>query len=470
MKKIIVLSLILWTIMATACSDWLDVSPQTEVKTEIFFDTEDGFKSALTGIYGRMTLDELYGQKLSFLFLEQLAQRYDNNQNITQDQRKEYYYYATSKASKNTLASIWNNMYRNIANINNLLQNIEKKGTNILTPGYRELIEGEALGLRAFHYFDLLRMWGPIYATDSLQNAIPWRDEFSPNRAPMMKANEMMNQIITDLIQAEKLLEEDAMEYNHYPSEPFIGYRQHRMNKYAVKALLARVYLWRGDHTNAAKKALEVINNANRKLQNNNQVDGSLFNETLFALDMYDMEKRVSSYWTTGSAQQGDELWITAANAMEVFDPMGVGINDIRYKNGFGFTHVNNRLMCRKFLPSSNVLFSEKIPLIRLSEMYLILAETENKDGGAEYLNELRNVRGISRRDNVKYTDDAQWNELLQKEYSKEFFAEGQYFYFLKRHQLKTFWRCPFDTGMVPAYYVFRIPDDEIEFGIVETN
>lgn len=470
MKKIIVQSIVLFAILTTACSEWLDVSPQTEVKSDIFFDTEDGFKSALTGIYGRMTLDDLYGQKLSFLFIEQLAQRYDNSSTITQDQRKDYYYYATSENSKNTLASIWSNMYRNIANINNLLKNINEKGFNIITPGYRELIQGEALGLRAFHYFDLLRMWGPIYATDSLNNAVPWRDEFSPKRVPVMKANELMEKIINDLLRAEILLDKDGMEYLHNPSEPFVGYRQHRMNKYAVKALLARVYLWRGDHQNAAKKAMEVIQDADRKLQNNNQVDLSLFDEALFSLDMYDMEKRVSSYWTTGSAQQGDELWITATNATEVFDPLGVGINDMRYKNGFGFIHVNNRLMCRKYLPSSNVIYSEKIPLIRLSEMYLILAETENKDGGAEYLNDLRNVRGISRRDNVKYTDDEQWKELIQKEYSKEFFGEGQYFYFLKRHNLKTFWRCPFDSGMIPAYYVFRIPDDEVEFGIVETN
>lgn len=54
------------------------------------------------------------------------------------------------------------------------------------------------------------------------------------------------------------------------------------------------------------------------------------------------------------------------------------------------------------------------------------------------------------------------WIEVLLKEYQKDFFAEGQFFYFLKRHNQSTFYRCPVSQM---SYYVFPIPDDEIEFG-----
>ena len=50
----------------------------------------------------------------------------------------------------------------------------------------------------------------------------------------------------------------------------------------------------------------------------------------------------------------------------------------------------------------------------------------------------------------------------LNKEYQKDFFAEGQYFYFLKRHNYKTFWRCPVEKM---DYYVLPTPDDEIAYG-----
>mgnify|MGYP003307262422 CR=1 FL=1 len=76
------------------------------------------------------------------------------------------------------------------------------------------------------------------------------------------------------------------------------------------------------------------------------------------------------------------------------------------------------------------------VPLIRLSEVYLIAAEAT---GDVTYLNRLRNTRGISR----VYDLSEVTVEALQEEYAKEFFAEGQLFYFYKRHALKDFYRCP---------------------------
>lgn len=66
------------------------------------------------------------------------------------------------------------------------------------------------------------------------------------------------------------------------------------------------------------------------------------------------------------------------------------------------------------------------------------------------------------------FTDETQRQQEIQKEYQKDFWGEGQFFYYLKRRLVKDFYRCPFPTGMVAAYYVFPIPDDEIEFGLVD--
>ena len=57
-----------------------------------------------------------------------------------------------------------------------------------MTEGYRDLMKGEALGLRAFHYFDLLRLWGPIYSQDSTKACIPYREKFNSESAPLMAA------------------------------------------------------------------------------------------------------------------------------------------------------------------------------------------------------------------------------------------------------------------------------------------
>lgn len=462
MKKLILACS--WIILMTvsACSDWVDVSPKTDVKSEDFFTSEEGFKSALIGIYGRMLDGSLYGGQMTFNFMEKLVQRYDNNKD-SEEVRAKIYDYKNQSDPKNTLASIWSAMYQDIANINNLLANLETNGEYIKTEGYWEMIKGEALGLRAFHYFDLLRMWGPIYSQDSTAKVVPFRDKFNSDKVAPMAANELARRILDDLREAEKLLVNDKMEYGYDFSNLFETQRNYRMNKYAVKALMARVYLWIGNKTMAAAYAREVINDCGLKLVRDNQKDVALHDETLFGLSMYNMSEKLEDSWKS-TFPFNQELWITDNNRTTVFEAMTCGINDIRYKNNFGFIHGENQNMCRKYLGEDSF-YDENIPLIRLAEMYYILAESVSLEESVQYINKVRNTRGVSRTYDLVYSSaftDVDRREALLKEYQKDFFAEGQFFYFLKRHNYETFYRCP-----VPkmVYYVFPIPDDEVEFG-----
>ena len=54
-------------------------------------------------------------------------------------------------------------------------------------------------------------------------------------------------------------------------------------------------------------------------------------------------------------------------------------------------------------------------------------------------------------------------NEIM-KEYRKEYFAEGQLFYFLKAHNYSTYYGCGIET-MTEAHYQMTLPDDEYIFG-----
>ena len=467
MKKIIIFFVCVSLMLLSACSDWIDVNPKTDVESEEMFTSEDGFKSALIGIYVRMTDVSLYGGELSYNFLEKLVQRYDNNEE-DEGIRAKIYDYKNQESSKNIIATIWYNMYQTIANINNLLANIEERGENIITPGYKELIKGEALGLRAFHYFDLLRMWGPIYSQNPNALTVPFRDKFNSEKIVLMPANLLVEKILKDLLDAEKLLVNDSVNWNNDLSNPFEGERGYRMNKYAVKALLARVYLWIGDKDNAARYAKDVIDNSGLSLVRDNQVDVSFHGETLFGLSMYNMSEKLGAYWRP-NFPFNNELWISDENLQTVFEMLTCGINDIRYKNGYGFIHGDNQNMCRKYL-GEDVRFDENIPLMRLAEMYYILAESVSLEESVDYINAIRNVRGISRMYDVVYDEsftEGDRKEILMKEYQKEFFAEGQFFYFLKRHNYTTFYRCPVDKML---YYVFPLPEEEVEFGGVSVQ
>lgn len=452
-----ILLILVIAVSGTACSDWFDVSPRTNVKTEDLFQDEVGFQSALTGIYGRMTNDATYGKNLSWFFLEKLVQRYDDQAENIGGQNTNIYDYTDIKYSKNILSEIYQEMYKTIANINNLLTYLDKQGQDILiTPGLYETMKGEALGLRAYHHFDLLRMFGPIYKENPNMYCLPYRKEFKPEKSPFLTATEILNLVIDDLQEADKYLAQDSVIWEANT------YRGFRMNKYAVKALMARVYLYRGtaeDLQEAARLAKEVIDHSHRTLVRDNKEDISMFNETLFALHMNDMEERLKNFYSTGGG--AEVLWLNRDNAMALAQSnTSVGANDIRFKSGYGFYYKGDEkqyMICRKFLPAEKVnQYGERIPLIRLSEMYLILAEA-TKD--VTYLNELRNARGISSVNDVSEVT----TEALNVEYCKEFFAEGQYFYFIKRHGMKNFYRCPTTLAgqMSSTQYVFPLPDDE---------
>ena len=107
----------------------------------------------------------------------------------------------------------------------------------------------------------------------------------------------------------------------------------------------------------------------------------------------------------------------------------------------------------------------EVIPLIRLPEMYYILCEmTADLNQAAKYLNAVRNKRGYSKSLNERFTTEASRLTALDKEFRKEFYAEGQYWFFLKRHGITAL---PYATDITLSKerYVFPLPDAEKEYG-----
>ena len=123
---------------------------------------------------------------------------------------------------------------------------------------------------------------------------------------------------------------------------------------------------------------------------------------------------------------------------------------------------------------------AEIMPLIRLSEMYYIAAECTTDAGeSADLINTVRHARSIPESLDIQATNaydapdvrpgydsskSVRINELM-KEYRKEFYGEGQLFYFYKRHFYRTFFHCPLSAGMAAENYTPRLPDDEYIFG-----
>ena len=312
----------------------------------------------------------------------------------------------------------------------------------------------------------------------------------------------MIEHILTDLHEADSLLEIsdpknfDLPEYYSKDYNAFEDSRQLRMNTCAVKAMLARVYCYKGDAESKRKAltyAYDVVESNYFALYEDNS-NPVLFAEHIFGLNVYELDKLLEdegNYKTRipeGQLSDGGYIMRTKANFDEHFETGSRGTFDIRantsaFKNVAGNGSKEYKL-CLKYDQSSYTSNASKyygkdvLPLIRLPEMYYIIAECEtDKSKSAEALNTVMWTRGIAYEDGVVADDDydrldtragydpthtKRVNELM-KEYRKEFFSEGQLFYFYKRHNYKTFPYCVKED--MSASYQWPLPDNEKTFG-----
>ena len=449
-----------------SCSDWLDVAPNTDVPAKELFTTENGFKNALAGLYITMTEEDTYGKNMTFGLMDQLAQMYDKLPEGTTNRNSVYIYDRETSGAYNTkgvLANTWRSQYHTIANANNLLKWWDINGEAVLVDTItRRMIRGEALALRAFLHFDLLRGWGPMdYAGNDEakeMKCIPYRTVADHSKQPLLPARVVVDSIIKDL--------KEAREYMSYEKDLDLSYRidgrHFRFNYHAINAMLARVYNYAGEKDSAAMYAMMVIEDCGLALESGNDNDPILSKEVIFGLNMHELGDNLSDYFEVGD-KLTTKYYLNLSTLNSIYETVGSESEDMRAK-GTAF-HRNNELQCAislKYVDND----SELIPLIRLPEMYYIACEAlENSEDAARHVNTVRNKRGISKAKDVTCDTDGQRIAALNKEYRKEFYGEGQYFWFLKTHGIVgTLAHCP-EVTLVQENFVFMLPDAEIEYG-----
>lgn len=460
MKKFIYIFVIILSAANFSCESWFDIKPKTLTAQDDLFSNEEGFMEALTGAYIKAAKTDLWGGTLTYGFIDGLAQRY-----TSMNQAPESYVFTSQTAIPN---AVWSGMYNLVANLNNLIEWSDRNRSVLTTPGYYEIIRGEALGLRAYCYFDLLRMFGPVYVLDPAGKSVPYRTELNRENKVLENADALLDHIIADLLEAEKLMSEaDPLDFDHIKSsarpgeDAFLIYRFKRMNLMAVKGLLARAYLYRGDAQLASKYASEVVDSGKFKLI-----------ATMKVTDRFPVTELVFGLHFNNAAAR-ENLMNVAANYVinrkdfldALFNVPADGPNDIRYRDASGFYKDGDYYRSLKY-DQTGVSESMKatIPLIRLPEMYYILAEcAPTLREATAYINEVRDARAIDSIDELR--TEEQRLEQLELEYRKEFYAEGQLWYFYKRHFYRTFLHCPVEGELTQANYRFGVPENEYLYG-----
>ncbi|AEW00344.1 hypothetical protein A4D02_23745 [Niastella koreensis] len=501
MNKITTTLLISGALVFTGCKKWLDVKPMGQSTKEEQFQSQKGFRDALTGAYLDLKSNDAYGNNMMYGTIELMARNWDvANINLTSLAALSNANYLDAGA-RASLDAIYAKEYKVVADVNSILEMIDGK-QDIFQDNNYALIKGEALALRAFCHFDVLRLFGPMPATPTAGPVLPYVTEVTKDIAPLLNYDDFSKKVLNDLDLADSLLKDvdpitqfSLAELNPLQgsaavppvSDDYYMYRQIRMNYYAVLALKARVYNWltpRGDinRQNAVKYAQMVINAKTHtglstfrlgELKDQQGGDYSFTSEHIGAVNYYNLGPTViGNFDEAGNLARYDFNIQDGFYYLNNLFPVAERATDARfvgqwsYKTTSGLTQY---VKYKKFYQKDAGLNpNNQLPLLRLSEMYLILTECAQTKADAEsiYL-AYCNKKGIPFTSGFSAAD---WvtdrkNKMI-REYVREFYAEGQTFFTYKRYNVTTLpasWTYAYYQGTTARYVVAK-PDREINY------
>ena len=467
----VVCAVMLALFCTTSCNDWLEVKPKTEEEADKLFSTLDGFKSALAGVYIGMSQTELYGREMTFGMVGVLGQEWGSGSDLGNQYSAYSYllnYNYEQVVSKALIDAVWNKMYEGIANVNTLIQYSDLKRE--VLGDYYGVVRGEALALRAYMHFDLLRLFAPYDFSAEAKVAIPYVLEAKPAIAPQLTPTKFVEYALKDVEAALELLKSDPILTGEDVSGVDNGYlanRNFHLNYYAVLGLKARIWLYAKDVTAAYGAANEVIlaqqqkglfpwvKTADITTTEANLRDRTFSSEHLFAFNTTKLEEYIKGYFREASLPLMERLM-----PGELYEA-----DDYRtalYETYSGFANVLTKFwqMDKAYVQGQGYVTPKRnrMPAIRIAEMYYIAAEAlkESNIGEAlEMLNTLRVHRGLMKLENL---DKDQLQEELGREYYREFIGEGQVFFYHKRMNTSI-------IATANAVYVLPMPDDEIDLG-----
>jgi len=475
MKKYLLFFVFL-SVHLCACEDFLDQKSQMQVDAEHMFQTEQGFKDALTQCYVGLAGDYLYGKYMSYGPIETMAQHWELQSNNWENL---YQLDFTLDNARQIFELIYGEMYNVIVHANNVLRFLEKNGAVIESGQTRDVIEGEARAIRAFVHFDVLRLFGQMPFEPGKTVRLGYAETVGKQEIPFLDFDSYVEKLLKDLDMAEALLAESdpllvkslaTLDETGENEDFFLDYRRFRFNLYAVKALKARVNLYLGRTEEAYRNALSVIQAKTKGGENVISLSGSDDLEKEFYAMPSESIMLLSKTDISNTMFSTNSYYISSSRKTMLFE--GALTGDIRIRTVWGSesSGLGGAVpLFRKFLqPSSGTGTSSKdlrlkyqvIPLLRLAEMYLIAMETAPSESEA---NRLYKDFMLSRQ--MLVSQDLSLEELrqeIEKQYRRELFGEEQMFFYYKRHSASSMlWGR--NSDLTEDNYIVPLQETELE-------
>lgn len=465
--KILVLIFILGSGISCSEDKYLNITNENELNSENYYSRVANFDLALNAVYSSLKSLDLYGQ--AFYVETLLALPHESD-----------YWNAQSRNEVNSadgwVYKTWRGWYRVVAEANDVIENVPKyieKYTPVQDDRDKlNQIMAQAKFLRAFSYFNLVRLWGEAsFADDSSRLAVPLILKVATSRAEMMApratVGEVYKQIISDFEAAESFL-----------PETWDGNNIARVNKFAAKGFLGQVYLYMEDYPKAKPYFEEILNNANYSLvpfssyddmfQGRNEFSSESIWELNYTVDM------VQNIWENGlgsgialSCAPPERGWSNVTpHAVNIFrfgsDPR---LKICTYAPEDSAADIDGKMMpagkstfnytghsFRKYVADDYCVYSTNrnsgtnVIIMRLADVYLMYAEINNNLGSdgvaSEYMNKVRRrAYGFNPDIPVPAVDyeglaGTQLRDSIREERFRELFAEGHRWFDIVRWKI----------------------------------
>lgn len=428
MKKIsrYIASLSILSLLMPSCKKFVEIDPpRTTVSTEVLFIDSASASSALLGIYSKIgqgssifgILPNIFTGYATFyggMSSDELVNFTTNDVAIQQN---------TLTQDNGSVSSMWTQAYSYIYQANVCIEGLQASTT--IPDRVKSKFIAEARFLRAYFYFYLVNFFGDVpYVTSG-----DWTQTFGTGRTP---GATVYNNMVQDLLIAQDQLP-DA-----YPTAGRI-----RPVKMAATALLARIYLYRGEWIKARDAANTVITSGKYGATLPALNDAFLIGSTeaiwqmqtvLTTLNTFEGAQFVPAGPTSKSTYFMNPLLVSA------FEP-----GDQRRTSWVIATRVPDVLpgdTITRYCPykyklrSATTPVKEYLVMLRLGEQYLIRAEARMNSGdvpgAVRDLNVIRARAGLGALDESMTPD--QCKIAVEQERRIELFAEwGHRWFDLKR-------------------------------------
>ena len=200
MKKLHILFAIFAVVLAISCEGFLDVKPSNSASAETYITSVTDAKIMINGVMSRMTSSLYYGRNFIMYGDAKGGDFALRSQGRGLDQLYTFNHSTTS----NSYSGYWTHLYNCLAQLNNILVNIDKLEADGQGSTALSNYKGQALTLRALMYFDLVRIYGKPYNMDKASYGVPLILEpldasAQPTRASVQQ---VYDQIVADLTAA----------------------------------------------------------------------------------------------------------------------------------------------------------------------------------------------------------------------------------------------------------------------------